>query len=516
MKKIVISFFCVCCLVGMLVSCAKDEKEELVPLEEISPKLNALSFKATNNVDILIEDISGEIIGDSIVDCWVPHLMPSKELRVDIEANGGSVFLDGQEYMKTSKFDFSHPVILSITNGDVQKQYQVFVHAFTGLPVIWVETDQRSDITSREEYVGAHFKIVEDVLTRAPGDVIECEGQIRGRGNSTWFQPKQPYRIKFDEKIALLGEPKDKKWNLLANHFDRSLIRNALAFYMGSMSELEYTPKWHFVELMLNGRYEGTYQVTEALKIAKHRINIGDDGYLLEIDNHIREYEVGFRTSHLNWPIRIHEPEVVVDDTKYNYIRDYVNKAEEVLYSDDFLNGNKGYEQYIDKKSFAEWYVINEMLQNATAADNGYMTLSIGGRLKMGPLWDFDLSIGNNPWDHIDKIESQSVNPRAFWAKNYHWYPRLFEDPEFVQLVKNRFNYFYSKQEDIMSFINDYALYLKRSANENDSRWNVLYQPLSVDSELMNIWGNYYNEIQYIKNYLQIRFEWLKQEYEIM
>lgn len=273
------------------------------------------------------------------------------------------------------------------------------------------------------------------------------DGKIRGRGNSTWALNKKTYRIKLNEKISLLGEPKDKHWCLLANHFDKTLLRNALAFYVGSMSKLEWTPKSHFVEVMLNGRYNGTYQLTEAIKVNEHRVNIDEDGFLLEIDNHLRDDEIGFTTTRLRFPVRIHEPDVAVGDENYMFISNFVQRAEDVLYSTAFLDSNNGYASYIDKESFAEWYVISELLDNAEAAGTSYMTLAKGGKLKAGPLWDFDLSLACNPYANEDEEQSLAFDPEVFFVRPAMWYPRLFEDPVFVNLVKERLSIFIQRRK---------------------------------------------------------------------
>ena len=496
----------------ILLSCSEELKPETGYAD--TPRLLSFVLHSGQNLEILQDDVEGEIIGDSIVECWIPYLVPDKHLAVDIQSSGGGIFVGGSIFNEKSRYDFSRPVTVMISDGNIQKDYKVYIHSFTGLPVLWVETEQRLPITSVDDYIAAHFILQEDVVTRGAGERLEIDGKIRGRGNSTWVQVKKPYRIKFDKKESVFGEAADKNWVLLANYFDKSMLRNALAFYLGSLSNLQYTPKFHFMELMLNGRYTGTYQLTEALKVNKNRINIGEDGFLLEIDNHLRENEVSFTTPRLEFPIRIHEPELTVEDPDYIYIRDYMLKAEEALFSDDFLDEHKGYRQYFDIESFADWYVITELLENPEAGD-GYMSKTRNGKLHMGPLWDFDLAIGNNAYATYG---DDSVNPYFLFTRYQHYNPywnRLFQDPQFVSLVKSRMNYFISKKDDIMRFINEYALYLKKSVAENDNRWGLLYQePRTQPQTVLNVWGSYQNEVQYIKNFLNLRIDWLKKEFE--
>ena len=129
------------------------------------------------------------------------------------------------------KFDFKAPVGLIIQGDTIQKKYKVFVISFTGLPIIWIETPDRAEIVSKEEYLSGSFKLVENVRTRSAGDIVEAGVNIKGRGNSTWALPQKPYRLKFNEKVSLLDEPADKSWVLLANYYDKTQLRNQLAFF---------------------------------------------------------------------------------------------------------------------------------------------------------------------------------------------------------------------------------------------------------------------------------------------
>ena len=136
------------------------------------------------------------------------------------------------------------------------------------------------------------------------------------------------------------------------------------------------------------------------------------------------------------------------------------------------------------------------------------MHLKKGEKLKMGPLWDFDLAFGNSLWG------KDAMNPHAFYLNNVKWFSRLLTDPAFVTKVKERFNYFYGRQNDIYAYINDTAVYLKYAAQENENRWNTLYVNLNypVSPKELNVWGSYYNEVQSMKSFLADRLEWLNVE----
>ena len=123
----------------------------------------------------------------------------------------------------------------------------------------------------------------------------------------------------------------------------------------------------------------------------------------------------------------------------------------------------------------------------------------------MGPLWDFDLAFGNTDYDER--------GPEGFWIKNSDWFNRLFEDPVFVNRVKERFDYFYDRLPDIMREIDATGDYLKYSAIANENRWHTFY---NYGEPNVEIWGKYQNEVQSVKEYIKTRMDWLKTQYDKM
>lgn len=161
----------------------------------------------------------------------------------------------------------------------------------------------------------------------------------------------------------------------------------------------------------------------------------------------------------------------------------------------------EGYAKYLDVASFVDWYLVNEISKNNDAVffSSCYMNLKPGGKLKMGPVWDFDIAFGNINYNGNE-------DPEGFYVKNSPWISRLFEDPAFVARVKERFAYFKSKKGDIFNNINENAAYLKESVVENNNKWGTLYEVLWPNYA---VWGSYDNEVQYMKNWLNKRFDWL-------
>lgn len=374
----------------------------------------------------------------------------------------------------------------------------------TGLPVTIINTPGNVNVTSKEEYV-------EDALmTILQTDVTDefCElMNMKGRGNSTWLASKKPYAIKFSKKKSLLDLPEDKSWVLLANYYDATLLRNDLAFYMGNeMSTLDWTPHYQHVDLMLNGEYKGIYQLGEKVKISKKRVNVGDDGILMEIDARAKEEDDAryFTISHIEQPVNIKDPDVEYNDDIYNYAKSFVEAADEALFSEDFTNADTGWQKYLDMESFVDWYLINEIGKNNDAIfwSSCYMNLKNNGKLKMGPLWDFDLAFGNyvlNP--------SKSTNePEGFYIKNVKWYTRLFQDPVFVNRVKERFNDYYSQKENVLNHIDAKSSVLINKVIEENRLWGRITSSQASESEVIDAYQEKVNEL---KTWFTTRLEWL-------
>ena len=190
--------------------------------------------------------------------------------------------------------------------------------------------------------------------------------KIRGRGNSTWKRfPKKGYQLKFNDKESFLDLPKDKKWIFLAEYSDKTLMRNKIAFDMGYMSSLEYTPQSFYTEVYINKSYKGTYHITQKVEESNNRVDLGDTGYLLEIDqpDRLDADDVYFRTNnyrnnHANEPFlfNIKEPNLDFDDAEYKYIKNLINDFETTLKGSSFSNPTNGYAKYIDIDSFVDYY----------------------------------------------------------------------------------------------------------------------------------------------------------------
>lgn len=367
------------------------------------------------------------------------------------------------------------------------------------MAVVEIVTEDNAPIVSKEEYISA------TVTVREGDEVVEnIACNIRGRGNSSWYNAeKKSYRLKFEEKTSLLGRPKDKSWSLVANYFDKTLLRNELAFYMSRMSRFAYTPDTDYVEVYLNGSYEGVYVLCDHLKTGSHRV---DADYLMEIDVRAEEEDIKLTVPNLGQPVVVKDPDdISYESQEYLYISEFLNSVDALLYSDMYSSASAGYVTCIDVDSFVDWYLINEIAKNNDAVlyTSCYMNHSKGGKLFMGPVWDFDIAFGNVNYNDNDK-------PEGLWIAGATWYSRLLSDRNFQDKVKERFLYYYGKREDLYEFIDGYAAYLKPYVDRNEERWHNMNQLLWANNEVFETYQEY---IDSLKNWLERRFEWMKENY---
>lgn len=503
---------------SLMASCDKDyyiiveSPVKDIPVTE--KRIETFTFYAKDNPSDLLSDTKGLILGDSLVSVRIPYLVSSKQLIPTLTFNSDSLYLsescdsvqfiaDGFFY-KGKELDFSKDVNYSLysrKDSIPDAVYTVEVIGFTGLPVMYINTEDNKSITSKDEYVNASISIISQRGNDISCDLDSMSVSIKGRGNSTWNLPKKPYKLKFSKKNSLFGEAKNKEWVLLANYTDKTMIRNATAFHLGDISNLDWTPCSHFVELYLNHHYMGTYQLTEQIKIAKNRVNVTNKGYLLEVDAKADDNDVTFYTTRNKIPFNIKSPKVEKGSNRYNWIKDHIQRIENDLYDGNFLSDTSYYKKYVDLKSFADWYLINEITKNNDAImwTSCYMNVDSLGVLRMGPIWDFDISLGNVNYNG-------NMTYDGFWIKNAYFISKLFDDPSFVQLMRNRFNYFKAQIDSILNWINSQAVYLQYSAVENDNVWRTLYTETWPNYAIS---GSYQNEVAYLKYYLENRMDWL-------
>lgn len=491
-------------------SSSKNYFIEISFVTEDTIEMKSFSFLAELN-PTLTQDVHLTFDGVDTFSAAVNELCAIENLVASYTFIGGNVLVNSNAQVTgESSNNFNKPVVYVASNieNSATKSFYVEISYFTGLPRILIDTNN-TPINSKDDYVEG-FVTVKGGLGFE--DIAMQEMKIRGRGNSTWTHPKKPYQLKADSKTPMLNMLKDKKWLFLAEYSDKSLIRNKISLDIGAMSRLEYTPKGEYAEVFLNDEYNGTYLIAQKVEVKSNRLNLPDNGYLVEIDQDYRldADDVFFKPTiftqkHNENVFNIKEPSVDYNTAEFNLIKDYINNFEAALFGANFKDAQIGYQAYIDLPSFIDWYLVQEIAKSVDAKyySSIYFNYIPGNKIKMGPLWDFDLSYGN-----VDYANSQYTN--GFWIKENPWYKRLFEDPAFESEVKERFMYFYNNTNVILDKIDEYAKQLERAQGKNYEKWPTLGtyvwpNPVYFDTHA--------EEVSHLKDWVTKRMEWLHGEF---
>lgn len=418
----------------------------------------------------------------------------------------------------------------------------------SNLPIIVINTTNGQTIPD-EPKISATMGIIDNgpgFRNNLTDDYNNYNGKIgiEIRGSSSQMFPKKQYGIELRNDLGeginapLLGMPAEEDWVLFAPYNDKSLMRDVLAYKLGRDLG-QYSPRTRYCEVVLNGQYQGIYVLIEKIKRDKNRVDVnslnadensGDNltgGYIIKIDKLTGSGNGGWSSS-FTPPGRSgtqtiffqydYPKAATITSQQRNYIQQFMANFEGTLFSTDFTNPVTGYTRFIDSDSFIDFFIANEISKNV----DGYRLSSYlhkdkdsnGGKLKMGPIWDFNLGFGNanyctqgNPEGWVTNFNS--ICPQDFWLIPF-WWNRLQQDKAYrsklaarwVSLRNNQF-----QTEKILAYIDSVATVLNaESQQRNFTRWPVLGQ---------YVWPNYYigpsfqSEVDWLKNWVVNRMNWL-------
>ncbi|MFT3872090.1 MAG: CotH kinase family protein [Nocardioides sp.] len=397
------------------------------------------------------------------------------------------------------------------------------------VPRVDITTDNGAEITDGEIY--SHGVV--EVSPRGSGlAASSTPARLRVRGNSTsWIRMKLSYKIKLDKKASILEMPPSKNWVLLADFYDRSMLRNRTAFELSRRVGLPWTPGAVPVEVWQNGVFQGLYELDEGIAAEPDRVDIDtDDGVaaLLEADSWADPGTPSFVTSR-GLQVFVKEPDEP-SQADVDTIAASIQQFEDVLYSDDYTDAETGYRSYIDVSSFIDWYLVNEITKNVDSSylNSCWMYLDDSGVLHMGPVWDFDQSSGNRTDSGTDSPvgwflrANQSVqDPDGTWwgptmmpGPEGHWINRMFTDPWFVDQVEARWAAVRDSLTSISAYVDAQAALIAPAAARN-------FAPLAEGGAGMPIgatflegpthvfWGSWSAEASHLSAWLDQRITWM-------
>ncbi len=335
--------------------------------------------------------------------------------------------------------------------------------------------------------------------------------------------------MKFEEKQNFVDLDKNKSFALVANYFDKTLLRNLSAYELAKnvFTKMMWASGATPVNLFVNNIYCGLYNATETIKISSGRVNVPDVsdcsdaadfenyGYILEIDSRMEE--------NLCWespqgvPFNLKEPdgEDLTEEIQ-NLIKEKVKSVEEKLFSDGFNDSSSGkyYENYLDSDSFVDWWLLEELAKNTDSNffSSCYMVFNPADKkFHMGPVWDFDLGFGNtNDYLQDEFYSNFKVEEKINGQEN--WILRLLSDFSFKEKAKKRWAELKPKIEDYFS--NDYESNfssLQNDAELNFERWPILGEAVWKSPNGYEGRKTYEAEKKFFIDWKDKRIQWLEE-----
>ncbi|MDG2475783.1 MAG: CotH kinase family protein [Flavobacteriaceae bacterium] len=408
-------------------------------------------------------------------------------------------------------------------------------------PSMNIITDNNQEIVD-DPKINAELIVLEDEIETKYNIGIEI------RGSSSQSFPKKSYGFETktsdysdDLDVSIGGFTEEEDWILYGPYSDKSLIRNKLTFDLSNAIGFKAS-NTKFYNLSINGDGRGLYVLMEKIKRDSNRVDISknnsesvDAGYIIKIDKPTGDGEscstcydssFSFRSnfdtngnessdSEIYFVYDYPKPKNITEDQK-QFIFSIINEFESILASDNFDDPIDGFEKVIDVDTFIDFFIMNEITKNPDGFRlSTYMNRDSEGKLKMGPIWDFNLAFGNV--DYCDGMNPEgwiynfnSICPSDIWQVPF-WWRRLMESPSFKNKLKDRWLALRSNilsDPSIDSRIDAYLEYLNTNKviDQNFYRWTILGQ---------YVWPNYFvgstheSEINFLKNWIDQRLNWM-------
>lgn len=531
---------------------AEDCPDVVMEVSQKSALKGLLSLKLPKSLNQMKEDVEfvyyvAEGVYKAMCLKWIGKSQPEM-LIPEFEATG-KVFVGSQEVVSgKTAISFADDFVITVKADDgTSLDYNVVLNCpqiNRELPVLHFRPDKL--INSKDNYVDTYIELYDntpDSSGEGWWDSAE-KGKIemRGRGNSTWVLPKKPFRMKFSEKFSPIGlnHAKEKSWTLLAQDMDKSLLRTHLAFeYSRALFDPQegyhdtkailFTPASQYINVYLtgdyydsstgktrymDGEYLGLYQMSDQLERATGRVAVekleeadGDNpdkitgGYLIEADLHEGNHPTAMKKIRFSYK---YPKDDDFHQSQYDYISDFLNKAEQALYGPDFKDPQKGWRKYFDEKTLADFVIIKEFVGDMDGYTSIYAYKRRGhDKLFFGPIWDCDKG-----WDNDRRVPHSQYHPLAslmihagFWMPSNvqdDWFQHLWTDETFRAFVAKRWE---DKKEELKALtdrvLREVPVDMPKAIEANFTVWPFYYQ---YSSEAKMLAQTYELELQRIRD----------------
>ena len=382
----------------------------------------------------------------------------------------------------------------------------------TDVPSVYIETENRRSITSKEQYINCTLIYVDGE------SMLRYENtQIRGRGNSSWWNAdKKSYRVKFANKERFLGEgfANAKSWTFLANHGDKTMIRNALTYDLGRFMGMKFCPAARFVDVYLNGDYRGTYQISDQVQVHKKRIEVSEEnGWLLEVVNENSKEAPLITTTRYGIMYTIKNPkDEQLTLGKRIAVGQWLRSFEEAVASDQFMDPQRGWRAFVDENDLINWYVGAEITGNIDALYSIYMYKDgDDDKMHFGPLWDLDLGYDNSSERSLLRQMEAYLGLRDRPFEKI--VQRLWKDPWFAQACNDRLQQLVDNglQQYLLSHIDSLRSAIWQTQTENFRKWRINQVVYSWAKRAY--YNNYDSYINDLRGFVNIHIPYLQQAF---
>ena len=431
-------------------------------------------------------------------------------------------------------------------DGEIVMTGTVTFMKSANLPTVYVTTDSGSmeDIDADKDYAEEGYLEIVDV--DGSGLYVSGLTAISARGNQTFSYEKKSYHISLEYSQDLFGMGSSDSWILLSNVFDVSYVRNKTAYEMALQADMYGSTESTYVDVYLNGAYNGMYLLCEKIEVGANRLELNDleadneallggmetayqyetedgtrkgvesavspdditGGYLIEHD-YAEKYtvEVSGFTTDSGEQFVINSPEYATQD-EVDYIADLMQEIEDAIKAEDGVNPDTGkhFTEYIDLESWADKFLVEEIsMNNAGGLTSSYFYKfddSVSTLVYGGPVWDFDKAFG--------RVEGFTRNTRSFGVMMYHengstkWFYYLWKHEEFVEAVKKEYEEKFSEYLALAAevYIDEYIDLISESADMDIARFLTVYGSYSENAD-------YEEKADYVRQFLLERKEFL-------
>ncbi|MBQ3126554.1 MAG: CotH kinase family protein [Clostridia bacterium] len=441
----------------------------------------------------------------------------------DADVNAATLYFDTTAAAPDRSYDLrrSHRVTLTDAAGQSRTYLLEPARLSYNLPVMQIYTEKGAPIETKTDYVPATLML--------DGETYSM--QIRGRGNASWTSfPKKSYRIKLDKGAPLFGLPENRDWVLTSNYADKSLIRNGVAHDIAAVLDgLDFTSTHFSVNLYLNGEYIGVYTFADKIEEGSGRLDFtaqaGDEpntyggmdiGFLCEVGwdyDAENDYNRDYFDAEKVVRIFVKEPKSDRANTpEFTYAKQYILSVERALAA------GEGWQGLIDLDSWVDWFIVTELTFNTESAfyRSCYFWKRAGGKLMLGPVWDFDMAFGNHYGD-IAGYNGWCTTESTYTYISENWMNDLIKTPEFTAALKARWaEVKETLRTTALASVDRREAELAGSAEQNFLRWNIMPYQIGAGSVNAAVYNTHAKQVQYLRDFIEQRWDYMDARIEAM